>query len=170
MWVCKPCWKCVIWEFVCKIIMWHLHVLFWEKTFSECPVFSDFASDSLSSCPCHCLKVTVPTGITIRQWSLEADHTKKAPTVDVPNLTLVRKPVDYIIVSILWVSSLVWDEILTLYFLVGLSEGNNFKGYRLPTSCNKHAGTGSSSPKRARCSGVAGSSSFPLQARFHYLS
>ena len=45
-----------------------------------------------------------------------------------------------------------------------------FKGYRLPTSCKKHTGTGSSSPKRARCSGVVRSSSLPLQWRFHYLS
>ena len=27
-----------------------------------------------------------------------------------------------------------------------------FKGYRLPTSCKKHTGTGSSSPKRTLCS------------------
>ena len=45
-----------------------------------------------------------------------------------------------------------------------------FKGYRLPTSCKKHTGTGSSSPKRAHCSGVVRSSFLPLQARFHYLS
>ena len=45
-----------------------------------------------------------------------------------------------------------------------------FKGYRLHTSCKKHTGTGSSLPKRARCSGVVGSSSLPLQASFLSLS
>ena len=50
------------------------------------------------------------------------------------------------------------------------NERTAFKGYCLPTSCKKHTGTGSSSPKRARCSGVVGSSSLPLQARFHSLS
>ena len=37
-------------------------------------------------------------------------------------------------------------------------------------SCKKHTGTGSSSPKRARSSGVVRSSSLPWQALFHYLS
>ena len=44
-----------------------------------------------------------------------------------------------------------------------------FKGYRLPTSCKKHTGTGSSSPKRVRCSGVLRSSSLPLQACSLYI-
>ena len=37
-------------------------------------------------------------------------------------------------------------------------------------NCKKHTCTGSSSPKRARCSGVVESSSFPLRARFRYRS
>ena len=57
--------------------------------------------------------------------------------------------------------------LLLFFFLVCETA---FKGYCLPTSCKKHTGTGSSSPKRAHCSGVVRSSFLPLQAHFHYLS
>ena len=58
------------------------------------------------------------------------------------------------------------DMLTFIYIFFRVCVRTAFKGYRLPTSWKKHTGTGSSSPKRALCSGVVGSSSLPLQALY----